>query len=68
VRRNAHLHGFARCDAREFLEDEPHGNRRHVTILGAASNARDGRSAALGIDSGKGHAQHASSGKGSVFT
>jgi hypothetical protein len=24
--------------------------------------------AALGIDSGKGHAQHASSGEGSVFT
>jgi hypothetical protein len=68
VWRHAHFHGFAWCDAREFLEDESHRDGSGVTILGAAPNASDGRSTAVGIDSGKGHAQHASSGEGSVFT
>ena len=44
VRRNAHLDGFARRDAREFLQNEPHGNCCRVTIRGGASNACDGGS------------------------
>ena len=64
----SHLDGFARRDAREFLQDEPHGDRRRVAIRRAASNFGDGSSATLEVDSGKGHAQHASSGKGRVFT
>lgn len=68
VRRHAHFHGFARRDAREFLQDEPHGDGGRFAVCGPVSNCGDGGSAALGIDSGKGHAQHASSGEGSVFT
>ena len=68
VRGYSHLDGFSGSDPREFLQDEPHGHRRHVTIGCSVSNQRDSGSAARGIDSGKGHAQHASSGKGRVFT
>lgn len=68
VRWDAHFDGFTRRDAREFLQDESHGDRRRVTICRSASNVPNGRFATLGIDSGKGHAQHASSGKGRVFT
>lgn len=64
----SHLDGFARRDARKFLQDKPHGDRRRVAIRRAASNIGDGGSATLGVDSGKRHAQHASSGKGRVFT
>ena len=68
VRRHTYFDRFARCDAREFLQDEPHSDRRRVTIWRSASNVPNRRFATLGIDSGKGHAQHASSGKGRVFT
>lgn len=68
VRWYSHLDRFARRNAREFLQDEPHGNRRRVAIRGAAANVDDSGSASLNIDFGKGHAQHASSGKGKVFT
>ena len=68
VRRNAHFHGFARRDAREFLQDESHGDGGGFAVCGPVSNCGDGGAATVGIDSGKGHAQHASSGKGSVFT
>jgi len=68
VRRDAYLDRFARRNAREFLQDESHGNRRRVAIRGAAANVDDSGSASLNIDFGKGHAQHASSGKGRVFT
>jgi len=68
VRGYSHLDRFAGSDSAEFLQDEPHGDRCRVAIGRATSNQRDSGSAARGIDLGKGHAQHASSGKGRVFT
>jgi hypothetical protein len=42
VRRNAHLDGFARRDAREFLQDESHGDCSGFAICGPVSNCGHG--------------------------
>lgn len=68
VRRDADFDGFSRRDACEFLKDKPHGDCGGVPIARPCPNFRNRGSAAFGVDTGKGHAQHASSGKGRVFT
>lgn len=68
VRWNAHFDGFTRRDSRELLQDESHRDCGLVTIRSSLPNRLDSDSTTFMVDPGKGHAQHASSGKGSVFT
>jgi len=68
VRRDSHFDGFPWRDAGELLKDEADGDGDCVSIAGPRPNFRNRGSAAFGVDTGKGHAQHASSGKGRVFT
>jgi len=68
VGRNTHLNRLAWRDSREFLQDEPHCYGGGFPIGRTVPNRGDGDSATLNGDSGKGHAQHASSGKGSVLS
>ena len=68
VRRDTHLDGFTWRDAGELLKDEADGDGDCISIARPRSNFRNRGSAAFGVDTGKGHAQHASSGKGRVFT
>ena len=68
VGRNAHLDRLAGRESREFLKDEPHCSGGHSAVRRTVPNRGDGGSATLNGDSGKGHAQHASSGKGSVLS
>lgn len=68
VRRNPHLDGFPGDNPRKLLEDEPDGDCGCFPIDRTVPNGDDGRSTAFDVDSGKGHAQHASSGEGRVFT
>lgn len=68
VRRNPHLDGFTRSKSRELLEDESDGDCGGLPIDRTLPNRSHGGSTAFDVDSGKGHAQHASSGEGRVFT
>lgn len=68
VGRNTHLDRLAGRESREFLQDEPHCYGGGFPIRRTVPNRGDGGSATLNGDSGKGHAQHASSGKGSVLS
>ena len=68
VGRNTHLDRLAGRESREFLQDEPHCYGGGFPIGRTVPNRGDRDSATLNGDSGKGHAQHASSGKGSVLS
>jgi hypothetical protein len=68
VGRNTHFDRLAWRESRELLKDEPHCRGGHSAVRRTVPNRGDGGSATLNGDSGKGHAQHASSGKGSVLS
>jgi hypothetical protein len=68
VRWNTHLDRLAGRESRELLKDEPHCSGGGFPIGRTVPNRGDSDSATLNGDSGKGHAQHASSGKGSVLS
>lgn len=65
---NAHLDRLSGSESRELLQDETHRGGRQISVRRTAANRGDGDSATLGVNSGKRHAQHASSGKGSVLS
>jgi hypothetical protein len=68
VGRNTHFDRLAGRESCKLLQDEPHCRRGHSAVRRTVPNRGDGGSATLNFDSGKGHAQHASSGKGSVLS
>ncbi len=65
---DAHFHRLSGRESRELLKNESHRGGGHVVVRRTVPNRGDGDSATLGVNSGKRHAQHASSGKGSVLS
>jgi hypothetical protein len=65
---DAHFHRLSGRESRELLKNEPHRGGRQISVRRTVPDRCDGDSATLGVNSGKGHAQHASSGKGSVLS
>ncbi len=65
---DAHFHRLSWRESRELLKNEPHRGGGHVVVRRTVPNRGNGDSATLGVNSGKRHAQHASSGKGSVLS